>query len=83
MSEAKQWTRIDSDGEFTALFANATVVRATTEEPNKFVPGVGNKYADLYWILSDGRVLAMEVSTGGGCDTCGYGAGEKTYWVWA
>jgi hypothetical protein len=67
---ASEWETVDSDEAFAALFVGRTVV---------FAGDVGR--GDIGWRFNDGTELAMEVSTSRGCDTCGYGAGEKTYWV--
>ena len=75
MGKRREWAVVNDDREFASLFEGARILRAQTDEPRD---GIG---ADLYWLLSDGTWLAMEVSAGVGCDTCGYGAGEKTYWV--
>ena len=73
----REWLMLGTDAEFAAAFAGATIISAATSGPGDVKR---DPYADIYWELSDGSWLAMEVSTGGGCNTCGYGAGEKTYW---
>jgi hypothetical protein len=72
----RQWESVDSDYEFTALFVGRTIVQAATS-----FTGEPYRHADLFWELSDGTWLAMEIDTSPGCETCGYGAGEKSYWV--
>lgn len=76
MAPRSKWRTLDTDAEFAALFAGARIVQATTSLPE----GVPHQYADIFWELSDGSWLGMEVSTSGGCPTCGYGAGDKTYY---
>lgn len=36
---------------------------------------------DVAWELEDGRIVALTISTGGGCPTCGYGSGEQEWFV--
>jgi hypothetical protein len=36
---------------------------------------------DIAWELADGRIVAYEKGTGGGCDTCGYGGDEDHWYV--
>lgn len=76
MNNTRRWVTLNTDDEFSRLFTGATVVRATTYPEIK---GAAYLSADLFWELSDGSWLAMEVTTGTGCDTCGYGSGEKSY----
>lgn len=72
----KEWRELKNDEEFASLFKGAIVLDVTTYPSG--LPYIG---ADLFWHLSTGTWLAMKVSTDQGCSTCGYGAGEKTYYA--
>jgi hypothetical protein len=74
----RKWKEVNSDNEFAGLFANAHIVQATTNLPD----GIPARYADIYWELSDGTWLSMEISTSMGCPTCGPET-EKNYGVLA
>ena len=49
---------------------NECTMRPTTNFSGFYDGG----YPDLAWLLSDGRVITMYVSTDG-CETCGHGSG--------
>ena len=66
------WEVVKSDEAFQALFKDAHIIQATADGPN----GV---YGDVYWELSDGSWLAMEVEVVSGCPTCGPER-EKHFW---
>lgn len=36
---------------------------------------------DVAWELADGRIVALDISRGGGCPTCGDGAGDQSWYV--
>jgi hypothetical protein len=72
----RQWKEVHSESEFLEAFTGKKIVETSTSS----VDGADYIGADLYWKFSDGSWLAMEISTSAGCDTCGYGRGEKTYY---
>lgn len=71
------WREIDSDEDFAALFVGAVIESASAVNPSD-LPYID---ADVFWRLTSGRVIAMYVDLGGGCPTCGYDNGTKTYWT--
>lgn len=79
ISTVRKWVPLKSDEVFAGLFANAKITEATTSRPadSDYLDG------DMYWYLSDGTVLAMQITDlGSGCDTCGYGGGvEKEFYM--
>lgn len=74
MSADRKWQAFASEDEFTGFFAGRTIKEAQTTNPTG-LPWVD---ADIYWVFSDGEILAMHVDTR--CPTCGYGSGDKTYY---
>lgn len=66
------WVVVSTDTQFQNLFTDVSIIKATDRGPE----GVSG---DVYWELSDGSWLAMEVEVLQGCPTCGPEV-EKHFW---